>query len=867
MATPIPELLAPAGHWEALRAAVANGADAVYFGVDAFNARMRAANFSRQELPELMAWLHERGVKGYLTLNVLVFSDELPEAGALILEAAAAGVDALIVQDVGLARLSRLLAPDLAVHASTQMSITSAAGVAQAVALGCRQVVLARELTLRDLQRLQTQLAARGLTVPLEVFVHGALCVAYSGQCLTSEALGQRSANRGECAQACRLPYQLVVDGESRDLGEQRFLLSPQDLAAWELLPQLTELGIASLKIEGRLKDPHYVAAVTDAYRQSLDRLAADDEPGPLTADQRRSLELSFSRGLSTGWLEGIDHRQLVHGRWSKKRGPELGTLEAVERGGWWVLRCQQPLKPGDGLVFEAPPALDPLEPPIEVGGRVMAVERRAPGMLAVRLGPGRLARTALPAGSRCWLTSDPALEKQWQQLAQRPTPERRRRLHLAVSGRAGEPLQVSVVAAEGIADGQLAALRVSSLPLLQPARAEALGDDRLRAQLGRLGGTPWELEGLQLALEGELFLPMAELNRLRRALVDQLAAQAAAQAVAPLSTAAPANDPAGGHFVSTSPAPALGAILQQLAPAGEGGAAPVSPQLVVLVRSLEQLRALRGLPLHSVIADLEQPRDLREAVAIGRGCWRGGIWLAGARITRPDEAWSLEPLLRAAPDGYLVRNADQLERFSGLAPCAGDFSLNVANPLSLAWFLEHWGLERVCASYDLDLAQLEPLLQAAPAGRLEVTVHQHMPLFHMEHCLFCAFLSEGHDHTDCGRPCEQHTVVLRDRSGAEHPLRADLGCRNTLFNGRAQSAAEAIPHLLSSGASILRAELLDESAAEARHRVELYLEVLAGRLDGRQLWQRERLDSRLGVTRGTLKPPAGAGRSNPGIG
>ncbi len=857
MATPIPELLAPAGHWEALRAAVANGADAVYFGVDVFNARMRAANFTRQELPELMAWLHERGVKGYLTLNVLVFSAELPEAAALILEAAAAGVDALIVQDVGLARLSRLLAPGLAVHASTQMSITSAAGVAQAVALGCRQVVLARELTLRDLQRLQTQLSARGLTVPLEVFVHGALCVAYSGQCLTSEALGQRSANRGECAQACRLPYQLIVDGESRDLGEQRFLLSPQDLAAWELLPQLTELGIASLKIEGRLKDAHYVAAVTDAYRQGLDRLAADDEPGPLSAAQRRSLELSFSRGLSTGWLEGIDHRQLVHGRWSKKRGPELGTLEAVERGGWWVLRCQEPLKPGDGLVFEAPPSPDPLEPPFEVGGRVMAVERRAPGVVAVRLGPGRLARTALPAGSRCWLTSDPALEKQWQQLAQRPAPQRRRRLSLAVSGRAGEPLQVSVVAAEGIPEGQLSALQVSSLPLLQPAQSEALSDDRLAAQLGRLGGTPWQLEGLQLALEGDLFLPVAELNRLRRALVDQLAAQAAALP----PTADPAGDLADGPSAPMSPASALATILQQSAPAGATAGAPASPQLVVLVRSLEQLQALRGLPLHSVIADLEHPRELREAVAMGRGCWRGGIWLAGARITRPDEAWSLDPLLRAAPDGYLVRNADQLERCSGLAPCAGDFSLNVANPLSLAWFLEHWGLERVCASYDLDLAQLEPLLQAAPAGRLEVTVHQHMPLFHMEHCLFCAFLSEGHDHTDCGRPCEQHTVVLRDRSGAEHPLRADLGCRNTLFNGRAQSAAEAIPHLLSSGASILRAELLDESAAQARHRVELYLEVLAGRLDGRQLWQRERLDSRLGVTRGTLKPRAGGGQ------
>jgi U32 family peptidase len=271
---------------------------------------MRAANFQQKELPELMHWLHRRGMKGFLTVNVLVFSDEL--------------VDALIVQDVGLARLARRLAPELAVHGSTQMSITSAAGVAMAAALGCERVELARELTLTDLDRLQRQLQQRQLAMPLEVLVHGALCVAYSGQCLTSVALGQRSANRGECAQACRLPYQLIVDGEGRDLKDQRYLLSPQDLSAWELLPQLKQIGIASLKIEGRLKEATYVAAVTDAYRQGLDLLAEGLPSAPQSGEQRRSLESSLSRGLSTGWLRGLDHQALVHGRWSMKRGPQV---------------------------------------------------------------------------------------------------------------------------------------------------------------------------------------------------------------------------------------------------------------------------------------------------------------------------------------------------------------------------------------------------------------------------------------------------------------------------------------------------------------------------------------------------------------
>ena len=301
----------------------------------------------------------------------------------------------------------------------------------------------------------------------------------------------------------------------------------------------------------------------------------------------------------------------------------------------------------------------------------------------------------------------------------------------------------------------------------------------------------------------------------------------------------------------------------QALAPnsqhtAEAGSEAPSEPTLTVLVRSLEQLEALLEQPIHRVVVDIEHPNQLRQAVSMGRGRWAGGLWLAGQRICRPDERWSLEPLLRAQPDGYLVRNADQLERLSLEAPCIGDFSLNVANSLTAAWLLQRWGLERITASYDLALDQLLDLLAGCPAGRVELTLHQHMPLFHMEHCLFCAFLSEGHDHSDCGRPCEQHQVLLRDRSGTEHPLRADLGCRNTLFNGKAQTGAEAIPQLLRAGLRHYRIELLQDNAADAQRRVELYRQALAGQRSGRQVWQQEQLDSRLGVTRGSLNRRSG---------
>ena len=291
----IPELLAPAGDWECARAAIENGADAIYFGLEKFNARMRARNFTEADLPKLMEFLHRRGVKGYVTFNTLVFANEMAEAEQCLRAIISAGVDAAIAQDVGICRLIRRLSPDFPIHASTQMTITSAGGVEFARELGCNLVVLARECSLKEIEKIQKgptdarcrlrvagcqpgaeynpPLATRHPPLPLEVFVHGALCVAYSGQCLTSEALGGRSANRGECAQACRLPYDLISDGTQVPLGDRRYLLSPQDLAGLEVLSDLVRAGVASLKIEGRLKSPEYVANITRVYRQALDDL------------------------------------------------------------------------------------------------------------------------------------------------------------------------------------------------------------------------------------------------------------------------------------------------------------------------------------------------------------------------------------------------------------------------------------------------------------------------------------------------------------------------------------------------------------------------------------------------------------------
>ena len=558
----LPELVAPAGDWECARAAVENGADAIYFGLEKFNARMRANNFTEADLPGLMKFLHRRGVKGYVTFNILVFENEMADAGQYVRAMIAAGVDAAVVQDAGICRLIRQHSPDFPIHGSTQMTITSAAGVEFARDLGCNRVVLARECSLKGIEAIQAfqlahyqlphhqlshyQLSTAPLPLPLEVFIHGALCVAYSGQCLTSEALGGRSANRGECAQACRLPYELVADGQLVPLGDRKYLLSPQDLAGLEVLPDLVRIGVASLKIEGRLKSPEYVANITRIYRKALDQLgAALPVPGgeaPVTSHQlsvtnyqsavtnhdRYDMEMAFSRGLHTGWFRGTNNQQLVHGRFGKKRGVFLGEVARIE-GECVCVTLQGPLKPGDGIVFDAG---HPEEE--EQGGRVYEVrnpksegrsptsEGRISRLAELSFGRGDLDFKRIHVGDKLWKTSDPELDRRLRQSFAGDTPKFQRPILMEVHGLAGQPL--TLIARDDLGH----VVRLDSTMPLARAEKHPLTTDRLREHLGRLGGTPFKLGELKNSLAGDVLLPVSELNRLRREAVRELESQRA---------------------------------------------------------------------------------------------------------------------------------------------------------------------------------------------------------------------------------------------------------------------------------------------------------------------------------------------------
>jgi U32 family peptidase len=819
------ELLAPAGDWDCVRAAIENGADAVYFGLDVgFNARARAANFPLEDLPRLMQMLHLRGLKGYATLNVLVFSSELAEFARVIEAVAAAGVDAVLVQDVGAARLIREICPDLPLHGSTQMTLTSAESIALAEALGMERVVVARELSIDEILAIRKQ-----TSMPLEVFVHGALCVAYSGQCLTSESLGGRSANRGQCAQACRLPYDLVCDGQDVDLGNQKYLLSPQDLAAYALAPELIAAGVSSFKIEGRLKTAEYVANITRHYRTAIDSAVAG-RPVAFTPRDVEEMELSFSRGFSPGWLKGCDHKMLVPATTSAKRGVRLGTVVAVRKGRVLVDLAGS-VKRGDGVAFDCGATSDEAR-----GGRVFEVfqsgrsllEPATAGQVELTFGQNALELDLLKAGQLVWKTDDPALTARLRKTFSSAEPRRQQPVDLVVTAAVAKPLVVRATLGAGVS------CEVASDELAVEAQKHPLDVETLRAQLGRLGGTPFELRGLEAEITGRPMLPFSVLGKLRHALVAALVAKVGQASACQMR----------------SPRQAEGRPTPRQAKACPTQSGPA---LHILVRSLEQVRAVLALGERQLYADFSDIRQYRDAIALVRAAG-GTLYPATPRIQKPDELGIFTLLAKQEPDGVLVRNFGGLQFFraQGL-PVVADFSLNVTNELS-AEFFKHAGVERITPSYDMNREQLLALVAATPPEWLEVVVHQHMPMFHMEHCVFCAVLSPGTNKTNCGRPCDDHLVKLRDRIGVEHPLTADVGCRNTLYNAVPQSGAEVVPALAARGVGHFRIELLDEDGAEIERVVRAYRELLAGSVTGREVWTRLNAANRVGVTRGTLE-------------
>ncbi len=821
-----PEIMSPAGYWPQLQAAIEAGADSVYFGLKHFSARAKVG-FDLSELPAVIRTLHQRGVKGFVTFNTLVFEHEIQEAARTIAAIAASGADALIVQDLGITRLAREIAPGIELHASTQMSITNAEGVAFARDFGVDRVTLARELSFAEIR------AIRAATdCGLEMFVHGALCVAYSGQCFSSEAWGGRSANRGQCAQACRLPYQMLVDGAIEPLGDARYLLSPGDLCTLDHVPEIVALGVSALKIEGRYKDADYVALTTRAYRKAVDDAWAGRAPST-SPGERLQLEQAYSRGLGPFFVTGTNHQTVVNGRAPRHRGVWMGRVRSVEADRVTIEPSPahriSALKAGDGVVFDAADWRSPGE--AEEGGRLYEVISHPNGVLSLVFGNGAVRFSRIRTGDLVWRTDTPETARAARPFTQANGPVQRQPVNVRVIARQGETLFTEW----SLANRPELSVAVRSAEPLDAAQNRTLSLDTLRAQLGRLGNSPYELAAVDLEIAGSPFAPASILNQVRREAMDRL------QRLQGEVPAIQVRDPMAAvlHMPRSQP----------------DEPARLTPQVHLLVRTREQLEAAIAMRPASITLDYLDLFGLRPSVQQVK---HAGliVRVASPRILKPGEARIVNFLL-SLDCPILVRASGMLQvlREREHPDLIGDFSLNAANSLTAASLFE-FGLARLTPGHDLNAAQISALARDAGADRIEALVYQHLPVFHTEHCVFCRFLSKGTSYHDCGRPCESHQVALQDEAGRAHPVIADVGCRNTVFGAEAQESSAYISGWLRSGIGHFRLEFVHESGEQLSRITEAVSEALAGNLAPAALNRRLKMLFPPGTTQGSLFVP-----------
>ena len=767
----VPELLAPAGSLDAVRAAIANGANAVYLGVERFNARDEGAQLTFEELDRACAMAGARGVRVYLTLNVLLKPSELVDALVLLGDAIDRGVSAVIAQDLGFIRLVQRVYPGFEIHGSTQMTVHDSSGAGLAREMGIHRVVMARENTVDDLRTVSAEVPGLGL----ESFVHGALCISYSGQCLMSGLISERSANRGSCAQACRKDY-LLTDDASGDTLDRGFLISARDLAAHDVLPDLADIGIVCVKIEGRKKKPEYVAVAVDAYRGFLDRVASGST-APATVEEVQPLVQIYSRGFTTGMYTGRGGREYVTRSQPDNRGTDLGTVVGWERGEL-LIEVSQAVLAGDGLGFEPPPG----SPASSIGFAVDHVRT-----VATRHGVTRQsirARTRVPVGWRVVRSSQAALlQRARATLASvNVAPNRRVRLDVTLRGTPGQPLS-----AVFSADGQH--VTVSGTTPLTPALSQRLDDARIREQLGRLGTTPFTLGAVDReALSPGLFVPVSELNRLRQQGVDELLVQrdwAEAERLRERTQ----------RIESAVASPSVSSATEHV---------PARPRLVAEVYRMEDARVAADGGADEIVFDpfLRHPLPPVSRVrALADDLQQRGasFRLRTPTIVRPED--------RPALDKWLALGLPLLSGHIGLAcelassgrDVVADYAVNCFNAHTAAELFSR-RVRGITASVELTVDELRQLVAPWSGAGFEVLIYGRPEGMTIEHCVLSAAFDR--QPTTCRDLCvKKHPVVsLSDPAGYSFPLATDSDCRNRLLHSRPIEGSEFIPRLLDMG-------------------------------------------------------------------
>ncbi|NTW29502.1 MAG: U32 family peptidase [Coriobacteriia bacterium] len=765
--TDAPELLAPAGSLEGLRAAVANGANAVYLGVEEFNARRGAENFKLETLSDTCRYAHLHEVKVYLTANVVVLQHELTDILNMVDRAWESGIDAVIVQDLGVLLAINRTMPHVRVHASTQINAHNSMTLGTLASMGVSRATLAREVSIEEIASF-----ARRDDIEVETFVHGALCVCHSGQCLMSSVIGRRSANRGLCAQPCRLPYELL-DREGAPIETPgAHLLSPKDLAGIGMLPDLVRAGVAALKIEGRMKSAEYVALVTGTYRAALDRAVADPEGFSVRDGEQAVLEESFSRGFSQAYLVGERGNAMMSYQRPNNRGVPVGRVVSVASG-LATIDFGISVDAEDTLEFwTSAGRFAQAAGPLELAGSVV---RAVPAGARAAL---RLEHSAI-AGDRVFRVRNASLTQAARRTFAASGDADSMPLSFSVRVVAASPLSVEVRDCRGV-------VGVAEGPIVEPARTKAVTAEEVAEHIGRLGGTPYWIEAWNLEMSPNVGVGFSALHRVRR---DAIEAYESA-------LLAPWRDRRRVH-------PAVPAVM-----GGRSRAPRRQPLVFAAVEDSDVAKACleAGADFVHIPTYALRPHDaelpgmvpLLPRIAHDREC---GAILSHVREGGRVVVGNLGLLAEASRRG---------------AATEAHWSLNALNSLSVEQ-LAGMGASLVWLSPELSGHQIEQIVSASqvPVG---IAVYGHHEVMVTEHCVLMA---EGDCKRSCGTCSRRRTKhTLRDRKDYEFPIQTDTTGRTHIYNAVPLDLSAALPELLATGVEALRLDLAVESPQEAAQQV-----------------------------------------------
>lgn len=796
------ELLAPAGSWEALEAAVNAGADAVYMGGKSFGARAYASNFDKEEMAKAVYFAHMHHVRIYITVNTLVDDSELEELADYLMFLNNVGVDGIIVQDLGVIRLARKIVPELPLHASTQMTITNSSGVDFAVAAGMERSVLARELSLKEIE------AACSRGTEIETFIHGALCVCYSGQCLMSSLIGGRSGNRGRCAQPCRLPYRLLNSKgddmlEGKDAGQ--YLLSPKDMNTLEILPQLIESGVVSYKIEGRMKRPEYVAIVVDAYRRAMDSYIAGDYSVP--AEDFANIEQIFNRDFTTAYMVNRPGKEMMSDRRPNNRGVLVGrVLKLDKQRNKAVIKLDKELHLGDGLEFW-----------VTVGGRVgtTVTEMLSKGESVSSAAYGEQVTIDVPKGvrlnDRVFRTLDSKLMSYAQQFFG-PDAKKRIAVDAVVTAHVGQPMTVTLTDEDGnVGYGETDFI-------VEEARKRALDYAVVHKQLDRMGTTEYFLNSLNVELDDNVMVPMSEMNEARRMACEALDA-------ARLEAFAPARKPVHKHNESFVP--------NAKKRTHDGAVLTVHCDSLGKVNAALQAGAERILFggdcfTHIPLSD----EDYRKATNMVRKAGRQ-LAFATPRIVKEAQLKYFDRLFalwsELEPDFVYISNNGlwSIAVKHGLKPVA-DMSLNIFNYQSLEFWKEQGAVGAVISS-EMTMGQVEHLASVSPVP-IECMIQGRLEMMVSEYCVGGSFLGDLHKGA-CKFNCSE-SLFLEDRKDAKFPIATDQFCRMHVLNAHELSMTANVQLMAEIGVSSLRIDGRNYDEQRLGELITMYKKILGGAVE-----------------------------------